>query len=48
MEQKPKFGRFKRRKKANYKKALYLLLVLLIVLYLYKHLDAFLENYFTN
>lgn len=48
MEQKPKFGRFKQRKKANYKKALFLFLVLLIVLYLYRHLDAFLGSYFKD
>jgi len=44
MNEKLKFGRFKQRKKTNYKKSLILILILLFILYLYSNSETFLER----
>jgi len=38
-------GRFKKRKKANYFKAIVLIAVLMVILYLYNHSEAILQSF---
>lgn len=45
MDKQPKFGRFKKRKKANYKRALVFIILLLIVIYLYVNADTLFQGW---
>ena len=45
MSKKLDLGRFKKRKKANYAKALLLILVLLAIIYLYNNSEVFLQRF---
>ncbi len=45
MNKKLDLGRFKKRKKANYSKALLLILVLLAIVYLYNNSEIFLQRF---
>jgi len=46
MERQPKISRFKRRKKANYKKALILIVLLVVLIYLYINADTLAHRLF--
>lgn len=46
MDKQSKLSRFNRRKKANYKKSLLLIIVLLAVIYLYRNADTIFKALF--
>jgi len=45
MNKEKKIGRFKRRKKTNYKRALVLIILLLIAIYLYTNADMLFQGF---